>query len=150
MPPQVCTYEGKRERGGRLNVPRVNNGRAGAAAAAAAAASSSFARSFVRFAQFMFFSVKTQNRFHFASKPTGARVAATASPRPRRRRRWPRPRNRLTATVRSLARSFVRSFVPLHLRVQLSITHLTYCTSGRGGPQNTGTVSVSVFRKVRV
>ena len=109
MPPQVCTYEGKRERGGRLNVPRVNNGRAGAAAAAAAAASSSFARSFVRFAQFMFFSVKTQNRFHFASKPTGARVAATASPRPRRRRRWPRPRNRLTAAVRSLARSFVRS-----------------------------------------
>lgn len=64
---------------------------------------------------------------------TDSLVAATASPRlawPRSGGRLPWPaclRDRLTAVPST---SSVRSSVPFHLGVQLSITHLTYCTSG--------------------
>ena len=162
----ACMRDGKTR--GRLNVPTVND------------AALFFAHARVRFAQFLFFfSVRTdftlprnrawrprprlgpgpgrgRGRTDDAAASTDRRLRDR--PRPSDRRRARRPSVRLCASVRP----FLRSVPPLHLRVQLSITHLTYCTSGRAaavarggsgpGPQNMGTVQVfdSFFCKARL
>ena len=164
----ACMRDGKTR--GRLNVPTVND------------AALFFAHARVRFAQFLFFfSVRTdftlprnrawrprprlgpgpgrgRGRTDDAAASTDRRLRDR--PRPSDRRRARRPSVRLSVCARPSVPSSAP--FPLHLRVQLSITHLTYCTSGRAaavarggsgpGPQNMGTVQVfdSFFCKARL